>query len=92
MHKIPFKYQYIKYQGTCAVEFCLLERSITLDTNTKTATVGFNNKIHWKIQEHSQSWQKYGYLHVQICGILNILQLTGLLIHFLSSLQTENNQ
>jgi hypothetical protein len=44
MHKIHFKYQLINYQGQCAVEFCLHQRSITLDANTKMATVHFNNK------------------------------------------------
>jgi hypothetical protein len=36
--------------------------------------------------------KNYGYLHVQICGILNILQQTGSLIHFLSNLQTESDE
>jgi hypothetical protein len=31
------------------MEFCLHQRTITLDTNTKTVTVGFNNKDTEKI-------------------------------------------
>jgi hypothetical protein len=46
-----------------------------------------------KLTENIHYFDKnYGYLHVQICGILNILQQTGSLTHFPSSLQTESNK